>query len=244
MKHVTRAMLAAVLFAQTTSLAAQSLTVVAYEWPPFSGAALPQKGMSLDVISAVMTRAGYEIETQVLPWPRIMSGAREGQYDVIGSLFYDPSLEENLTYSAPFYATNIRLVRKTGSDISYSTVAALQPYSIAVGDGFLYQTEFDHADDLNKVVVTTSLQAIQMVAFGRTDLTLDSVDVVNYALRAEDPSLQDQVEFAPGVLAAQNIHMAVRNDLPDRDKVIADFNKTLMDMRRDGSLATLLYQHM
>lgn len=224
-------------------LSAESLTIVADEWPPFSGAGLPDKGMSLDVISQVLTRAGYEVQTEVVPWARIIDGASSGQFDIIGSLFFDQSLEEYLTYGDAFYRTDVQLVQPRGGMHQFTTVDALRPYSIAVGDGFLYQDEFDRADYLRKTVVTTTLQAVQMVAHGRADLTLDSVDVVNYAIRTEDPALADLVEFAPGVLASQGIHMAVRNDLPNRDQVVADFNATLADMRADGSLADILVVH-
>jgi polar amino acid transport system substrate-binding protein len=231
-------------FSTMGSAEAQPLTVDADEWPPFSGSSLPGLGLSLDVITEVLTQAGYDVEPQVVPWARIMNGAESGEFDIIGSLFYDPGLENNLTYSDPYFHTDVLLVQRSGDTKSYSTVDALRPYSIAVGDGFLYQEEFDQADYLNKITVTTTLQAIQMVAFERADLTLDSVDVVNYALSEEDPSLRGKVEIAPGVLASQGIHMAVRNDLEGRDALIADFNRTLESMISSGALSEILAKHV
>ena len=146
----------------------------------------------MHVIAATFERAGYAVETSVLPWARIMDGVRRNEYDVVGSRFYDPALTEFLTYGAPFYATEVRLVRRIGDIHEFTRVQDLRPHSIAVGDGFLYEDEFDRADYLNKVTVTTTLQALQMVAFERADLTLDSVDVVNYAMQTLDPTLSDR----------------------------------------------------
>lgn len=224
--------------------ASKRLSVVADEWPPFSGAELPEQGISLHVISSVLREAGYDVETRVLPWARIMDGAERGEFDIIGSLFFDPELTQYLTYSAPYYQTDVRFVRRVGSALSFSTVRNLKGLKIAVGDGFLYQDEFDRATYLDKIVVTTTLQALQMVAFERADLTVDSVDVVNYSTNSLDKSLDGQLEFAPGVLATQPIHMAVRNNLPMRDEVIADFNATLEKMNRDGTLDQLLQVHV
>lgn len=221
-----------------------TIRAVADEWPPFSGATLPGQGLSLDVISAVFSRAGYAVDSQVIPWARIMDGARRNEFDVVGSLFFDSELEAVLAYSEPFYATDVRLVQQIGDKHTFTTVSDLRPYSIAVGDGFLYEDEFDRADYLNKVVVTTTLQAMQMVAFGRADLTLDSVDVINYAMRRLDPSLADQLEFVPGTLTSQNIHMGLRQDFPNRDQVLSDFNGALEEMRADGSLDALLERHV
>jgi len=220
------------------------LTIAADEWPPFSGNDLPGGGIALDITSAVLERAGYAVETVVVPWARIMDGARSGEFDIITSLFADAELAEFLTYSAPFYATDVQLVQPAGASHSYDNVRDLVPFSIAVGDGFLYQDEFDRADYLKKVVVTTTQQAIQMVAHGRVDLTLDSVDVVRYVIDVQDPALADRVELAPGVLASQSIHMAVRSDLDDSATIVADFNATLAQMQADGSLEALLSRHV
>lgn len=224
--------------------APRTLTVVADDWPPFSGHGLPDGGLSLDVIAQVLRRAGYQVETSVVPWARIMDGARSGEFDIVGSLFKDPDIASYMTYGDPFYTTQVQLVQRMGGSHAFTTVEALRPYSIAVGDGFVYEDSFDRADYLDKVVVTTTLQAVQMVAFGRVDLTLDSVDVVRHAIETEAPDLADAVEFAPGVLAEQGIHMAVRSDLDGSAEIVADFNAALAEMRADGTLAALVDKHV
>ena len=219
------------------------LVAVADEWPPFSGAALPGEGMSLDVIASVLTAADIPVTTQVVPWARIMGDADIGQFDIIGSLFADPEMATYLHYSDPFYVTAVQLVQRVGTGHRFTSVPDLRPYRIAVGDGFLYEDEFDRADYLEKEVVTTTLQALRMVAAGRVDLTLDSVDVVRHAVTVEDPTLADQLSIAPGVLARQGIHMAIRRDIDGSAEIVAAFNKTLAEMRADGRLARVLARH-
>lgn len=232
------------LFSPAIAKEDQTLVIVADDWPPFSGPTLPEKGMSLHVISHVLREAGYTVESKVVPWARIMDGARRGEFDIIGSLFFDESLEEFLSYGDPFFFTDIQLVQRIDAGHVFTSVRALEPYKIAVGDGFLYENEFDKAAYLDKVTVTTALQAIQMVAFERAELTLDSIDVVNYAIQQLDPSLTSLVEFAPGVLTSQGIHMAVNSNHPEAETILADFNRTLHDMRQDGRLDALVSLHV
>ncbi|WP_119168978.1 substrate-binding periplasmic protein [Algihabitans albus] len=219
------------------------IRVVVDDWPPFGGEYLPNGGISLDVITTVLERAGYDVTTEILPFARILNGAQSGIYDVVGNLFLQEELQAYLTYSDPFYETEVRFVQQKGHDHVFTDVESLRPYSIAVGEGYLYEERFDSADDLNKVVVTTTIQGVRMVASGRVDLTLDSTDVIDYAIRTDDPGLADQIEYLPTVLTAQRIHMAVRSDFPGRDKLLADFNSVLADMRADGSLDRLLEKH-
>ncbi|KIC51024.1 transporter substrate-binding domain-containing protein [Tateyamaria sp. ANG-S1] len=242
--HIFLTLLALLTTAAVADETKPSIRVVADEWPPFSGANLPQQGLSLHVITAVFEHAGYNVSSDVLPWARIMDGVQRNEFDVVGSLFFDPDLTDVLQYSRPFYATDVRLVQRVGDEHSYTSVADLAPYSIAVGDGLLYEDEFDSADYLNKITVTTTLQALQMVAFGRAELTLDSVDVVNYAMGTLEPSLAEQLEFVPGVMTSQEVHMAMRKDFPNRDQILADFSASLLAMQSDGTLAEILSEHV
>lgn len=140
-------MVACLLVSVSPAVAQQEkLTIFADEWPPFSGESLPNKGISLDVIATVLTQAGYDVETSVLPWARIMEMATANQIDIVGSLFFDPVMTEYVTYAEPFFSTDVRLVQQTGADHAYTSVKDLTPFSIAVGTRFLYQPEFDKAD--------------------------------------------------------------------------------------------------
>lgn len=173
-----------------------------------------------------------------------MDGARSGDYDIVGSLFHDPDVESFMLYGEPFYQTQVRFVQKAGGTYRYTGLASLEPFTIAVGDGFLYEETFDRAGHLNKQIVTTALQGVQMVAYGRADLTLDSVDVIAHAINHDSPEIAGMVEFVPGVLTEHAIHMAVGRTVPNHQQIVDDFNRVLTEMRADGSLHELLSQHV
>lgn len=227
----------------TSTYGQQTISIVADEWAPFGGAELPGGGISLDVISTVLSRAGYQVTTEILPWERALEGVKTGTYDVIGNLFLDPGLQTSLSYSSPFYETEVRFLQHRGAGLTFTDLDSLRPYTIAVGAGYLYEDSFDNADFLKKRTVTTVAQGVRMVANERVDLTLDSVDVLNHIIRKEDPALADLVEYLPSELTVQAIHMGVRKDLPKRDELIVDFNRVLAEMKSDGSLDQLLEKH-
>lgn len=222
---------------------ATKLTVVADEWPPFSGQKLPNKGLSANVIKSVLTRAGYEVEVKILPWARIMHGANQGEFDIVGSLFYSEELIPHMAYSNPYFETEIKFIKAKGSNADFIDMESLKSQRIAVGDEFLYSPEFDNADNLNKIVATTTLQCVQMVAYGRADLTLDSIEVLKYTIANDAPELQDAIEYLPTPLDSQAMYMAVSRKTPKFEKVLKDFNSTLGEMRRDGSYDEIIQKH-
>ncbi len=221
----------------------QTINVVVDPWAPFGGEDLRNGGITLDVVRTVLIRAGYRVATHIVPWERAMDGTQRGQYDVLGHLFYLPELEEFVTYSDPFYESEVRFVRRRGTGLKYTGLESLAPYTIAVGAGYLYDPEFDRAEYLRKTEVTSTVQGLRMVAGGRADLTLDSIEVLNYVIAREAPELASQLEVLDNRLAVQPLHMAVRNDLPGRDELIREFNRVLAGMRADGSLEELIARH-
>ncbi|MBT0958742.1 transporter substrate-binding domain-containing protein [Alphaproteobacteria bacterium KMM 3653] len=219
------------------------IRVAADEWPPFSGDNLPEKGLSLEVIATVLTRAGYDVQVQILPWARVLKSAQTGQIDVVGSLFNDPERAAYLLYSESYYSTPVHFVQKAGSGHVIAAPADIYPLSVAVGEGFLYEAAFDSDPQINRVVVTTTTQGLRMVAGGRVDLTLDSLDVIEYALAGGLSRLGPELEILPEPLARNDLFMAVRQDHPQAGEIVRDFNLVLDEMRGDGSFARLLAKH-
>ena len=219
------------------------IKAVVDEWAPFGGEELPNRGISLDVMTAVLTRAGYQVEAEIVPWERALNGIKNGHYDVIGNLFPEQSMAPYMVFSDPFYETQVQFIKHKGNNATYSDLDSLKPYSIAVGEGYFYEENFDQANHLDKQVVTTVVQGVRMVANGRVDLTLDSVDVLNYVIHVQEPSLLERVELLPKPLAYQQVHMGIRKGLEGRDQLVADFNRVLNEMRDDGSLEEILKKH-
>lgn len=227
----------------TNVLSAKPLHVVADEWPPFSGKNLPHHGLSPHIIKTALERAGYEVEVTIVPWARIINGAKKEKYDVVGSLFFAQDLQPYLTYSEPYFTTDIQFVRAKETAATFDSLESLKGYRIAVGDGFLYEDNFDQAEDLNKVVATTTLQCLKMVAYGRADLTLDSVEVIDYSLRTDAPELLDKLEYLPRVLTQQKMYMAVTKSVENQTALLDAFNESLKSMEEDGTLGKILEIH-
>lgn len=237
------ALLISVLFGTALAAEQRVIRAVVDDWAPFGGEQLPNGGISLDVMTTVLERLGYEVKPSIVPWERAVEGVKTGDYDVIGNIFYLPELEESITFSQPFFESEVRFIQRRGSGYTFSDLNSLRPYSIAVGAGYFYEEGFDNAEYLNKREVTTVLQGIRMVAGGRVDLTLDSADVLQHLISTELPELADDLEILPTPLAVQHIHMAVRNDFESSEELLASFNSILAEMRADGSLSELFSKH-
>ncbi|WP_299852610.1 ABC transporter substrate-binding protein [uncultured Roseovarius sp.] len=224
----------------SAAAAQNTIKVVADQWVPFGSSDHPNGRNSLDVISTVLERASYNLEAEIVPWERALDSLKTGTYDVVGNLFQVLALVEYLTFSDPFYDTEVHFLQKRDANNSFTNVDSLKPYTIAVGAGYLSEGSFDRANFLKKKEVTTVIQGVRMVANERVDLTLDSVDVLNYVIAHEAPELSEMVEYLPNRLNMQAIHMVVCNGLQGRDVLLENFNRVLAEMLADDSPTELL----
>lgn len=226
------------------AMAQGPIRVVIDEWPPFGGADLPDGGFTMDVTTSVLRRAGYEVEEHIVPFERALAGMESGEFDVLGHVFREPTMDQLVAYTDAFHETEIRFMAQPNLEFTFQELSNLEPYTIAVGAGYLYEPAFDAADHLQKQEVTTTLQAMQMVAKGRVDLSLDSVEVIEYLLRNEAQALRGQIVLKDNSLARREILTGIRKNLPNRDAILAAYNAALAEMRADGTLERINARHL
>lgn len=57
------------------------IELITGEWPPYSGAQLPDQGIATAIVTRVMREIGYEPEYRFLPWGLAESKAEEGEHN-------------------------------------------------------------------------------------------------------------------------------------------------------------------
>src|SRR3990167_6079785 len=59
-----------------TVAAAEIIRLASLEWPPYTGAQLPDGGESTATLKAAFAAAGYQLEVDFLPWERALALAK------------------------------------------------------------------------------------------------------------------------------------------------------------------------
>ncbi|KAF1051794.1 MAG: Lysine/arginine/ornithine-binding periplasmic protein [Stenotrophomonas maltophilia] len=215
--------------------AAEPLRVVADRWPPYADAQMPGRGLAVHLVSMALTRAGYAIQYAEVPWARALHGIRSGEYDVLVNAWYSPEREVYGEYSEPYLVNRLRLLKRRGSPILFERFADLYQHPIAVVRGYSYSAQFNDDPQLDKIPVVNFAQAVQMLAAGRVDLTLEDELTARYLLERELLEVRDRVEFLPQPLAENPLHILVSRRNPQHAQIVAAFNEALAQMRADGS---------
>lgn len=222
---------------------AEPLRLVADFWPPFSAEGLPNGGVANELVCSALSRAGYASEFRQVPWARALHGLGEGDYDILINAWYDAPRTQVGQFSEAYLLNRIKFLSRKQNSINYAKLTDLYPFNIAVVRGYAYAPAFDNDPQLHKVSVVNFPVALQMLAAGRVDLTLEDEYVARYFLAKEAPELSDQLEFLPTVLGENQLRILVSLKNPRHAQIVADFDKAIAAMRKDGSYAAILRAH-
>lgn len=223
--------------------AASPLKIVADYWPPFSDGTQPDNGLAIDLVSTALSRAGYSSDYTEVPWARALKGLEVGDYDVLATAWYSEARTHYGIYSAPYMVNRVRLLKKAGNNVTFTGLADLHRYSIAVARGYAYSPGFDEDATLNKVVVRNFISGARMVIAGRVDLSVEDEYVAQYYLAQEPNDLARSLAFIDPPLSISDLHILVSKKSPDRDRIIAAFNSSIVAMKADGTYAALFRKH-
>lgn len=223
--------------------AGEVLRVAADRWPPYADRQAPGNGVAVHLVQAALKRAGYASEYIEVPWPRVLHGVANGEYDLVADAWYSAEREAFAVYSEPYMVNRVRLIKRQGAPITFAKLADLYPYRIAMVRGYAYSEAFDSDPKLRRVAVFSFVNAALMLQAGRVDLTLEDEITARVHFNGDLAELKDQLEFLPLPLTENGLHILVGRHVPQHAEIVAAFDKAIREMKADGSYDALLREH-
>lgn len=230
----------------------RTLRVVALEAPPlcFVGPDGSAEGLLVHVVEEALQRAGFQVQTDILPWQRCLELTQTGEADAIFYAGYSPERAEHFYYPAGvLYHERPVLWRRSGSNATLLTdFSNARRFTIGAGLGFQYGGRLDRAlkEGLFKHVERLSSweRSALMLLNGRLDFILGFHIPTQYLLREEgleqriEPLCDEQGEII--VWSRSPTYLAFSRKSMTLEEVRA-FDAALDKMKQDGTYEALLY---
>nr|WP_272887253.1 transporter substrate-binding domain-containing protein [Stutzerimonas stutzeri] len=221
---------------------AQVLRLAGNAWPPYTDQRLPAGGLSVELISTALGRAGYQVSYVEVPWARAVLGLKLGHYDMING-WPNAHHAAYARYTRPFLSNRMRWVQRRDSGIVYRGLESLAPYRIALIRGYAYSEALQNDARLNKGYASNFVQAARMLVAGRIDLTREDERTAQFHFARELKDRHDAYRFVPGEFSLSNLSLVVRNDHPQQAAIIAAFDREIAAMFKDGTYAEIFRRH-
>ncbi|MGD2073603.1 MAG: transporter substrate-binding domain-containing protein [Gammaproteobacteria bacterium] len=246
MNRLSRRLVSALLLlglAARTAVALELTVVHSGNWPPYSDQGLPEQGLAVDLVTSALQRAGHRTLVRVDSLDRILEGGKIGVYDVFATPWYSEERDQYLAFSKPYLESRIRFIKRRNKEFEFNDFEDLQGMMIGVVKDYAYDDGFNESRDLIKISERNLIQNLLKLIQGRLDLTLDDELVLQYEINRYLPNSRKELEMLPKPLAVRGVHIGVSRENPAHAKIVADFNKAIAEMKKDGSYDRIVAKH-
>lgn len=206
------------LIAARPAPAQQTVTLASLEWPPYTGAQLPDQGAASAVAKAAFEAMGYRLRIEFFPWSRAVKMARsDPNYAGYFPEYHSSKVTVNFVLSDPIGEGPLGLVQRIENRIQWNSVPDLARWRIGVVQDYVNTAEFDARLANRKQRVDPSIndsQNLLKLAAGRIDLAIVDPYVFSY-LSSHDRAV---------ALIAHNLEMNPK--LLENKKLYACFART------------------
>lgn len=220
-----------------------TVNLASLNWEPYIGENIKNNGYVAVIAKEAFDRFGYDVKINYLPWARALEQSRKGDYDGLFPEYYDESRKIDYVFSKPFPGGPIGFYKRKESDITYTTLQDLKPYTIGVVRGYLNTVEFDNADFLTKDPGSSDEINIKKLERGRIDLIVIDKFVASRIISTRYPAFLDKLEFLEPPLEVKSLYIAFSKKSENHEKFKKAFDAGIKEMNDDGTMQKILEDH-
>ena len=225
------------------------LKMVGHVWEPYISQHLPANGLIIDLLTEVFARAGYQVEMEFMPWSRVAEEMTNGNADISVASWYSDTRARELSYSEPYLSNDLIIVKRKKDALSYNNLPEFKQYISKGGYRLGVFKEYAYGEEFNSIAPLVNLnyykhcgQLVRDVAAKKTDIAL----IDRWTAKSKLNNMQnvaDHLEMITAPLIQRDLHITASKNNTNHQQIIDAFNKSLRDMKSDGSYNALLKRH-
>ena len=197
------------------------------------------RGISVDLVTAILKRAGLSAEAVVWPWKRCLAEIAAGSIDLVPNASHNEERAQYALFSKPLYRTHMAFfydTRRFASPPVIETRDNLKALRIGGVLGFNYQ-------HLKGVPIDTGAKSrdvlLRKLEAGRIDLAIEQLEPMLATIREQGIPPSRLAYVRDPFLPAKSFHILISKQHPQAETLLGRINAAIDAMEQDGTLATI-----
>ncbi|MFX1680359.1 transporter substrate-binding domain-containing protein [Mitsuaria sp. CC2] len=218
------------------------LRMVATEFPPYTGSALPGGGVACEITRAALREAGRSMTLTFRPWARALLEFQRGDHDGVIGAWRSVERERTMLFPPPLGILNqVGFMARADRRRRIDDLAALRDLRIGVVHGYANPPRFDAAN-LPVEGAVDDLANLRKLLAGRVDLALIDKGVGTHLLETQLRGFAGQLVWLPPALSEVPLYTVFSKVRPEGERFAAALGRGIGDLQGSGRLAMLLQQ--
>ncbi|HLR60508.1 MAG TPA: transporter substrate-binding domain-containing protein [Pseudogracilibacillus sp.] len=185
-------------------------------------------GFDIDLISALASEVGVEIEFETLDFDGIVAGIGSGRFDIgIAGMTITDERKESIDFTQPYYEAGLILAVKEGND-DIKSIDDVEGKTIATRTGSTSQEYLEANTEADIEAFPGIIEAYQNVLAGRADAVLYDLPNVEFYSETE---AENELNTVGEKLTGEDYGVAFPKDSELRD----DFDDALTTIKENGT---------
>ncbi|MFT4907433.1 MAG: polar amino acid transport system substrate-binding protein [Oleispira sp.] len=227
---------AALLILLSVTVLANPLTIVTEQYPPYNYEEQGSiKGMSTEVVSAVLKELDLEVDIEIYPWARAYDMASTQENVLIYSISRTPQRESLFNWVGVIASIDFTIFAlERRQDINIQSLEDIRAYMLGLVRGDALE-QFFSANNFTEIErVNTNKQAMEMLLASRTDLWPISKQAGAYILKKNNmiPAQTVRAVFELEEFSSEDLYMAFSRST--NKKLVNDFKRALEKIKENG----------
>lgn len=221
-----------------------ALTICGTTWGKLGGDHLPGQGFVPDLVMRVFRHAGYEIRTELIPWPRCVELAKRQQYDLISSAWRGENFAPHFDYLDVILHDTINFVALEGSSIPSGEPESFRDRRV----GFVREAggmeNLVAAYPYIKTVDTGKLEALlRMLDGGRIDAIVSDPVSLKEVIKTMERPIKGKIRVLEPPLQINFNSPMIAKGHPHKEQIAADFSAAYRELVDAGLYDDLIAIH-
>ena len=239
-----RCVCATLVLAGGARVQAETAILVTTEYPPFSVEAAPDGGAFVAALRLALRDTDWQLDVRTVPWARVPLEVAHGGVDGVLICWPKDISELGLLPSEPFFESRLGFfVRKVDGPVIDVDLETLRGKSVGTVRGYAYPDKLDAAGVV-RAEVSSDLLNLKKLAIGRVDLAVLERATGDYLLATpEMAALRNRLVWKGPAFSLLPLYLGVVPGRPATQRLLADVNRGLEQIRRDGTLNHLAQRY-
>ena len=197
------------------------------------------EGISVELVNAVLQRAGLRAQSVVWPWKRCLAEVATGNIDLVPNASRAPERMQYALYSKPLYRTHMAFFydpRRMPTPPRIETLADLKAFRVGGVLGFNYV----HLKGVPLDTGAKSREALlRKLESGRIDLADEQLEVMLEAIRRLELPAAHFAYVRDPFLDAKDFHILINKQHPQAEALRERLDAAIGELERDGTLGKI-----
>ncbi|UXH78511.1 substrate-binding periplasmic protein [Roseateles amylovorans] len=214
--------------------------LVATEFPPYTGTALPGGGIACEITRAALRQAGLSMTLQFRPWARALLEFQRGEHDGVIGAWRSPERERTMWFPAPLGIVNqIGFMARAEARHRVDDLDRLGGLRIGTVNGYANPERFDRAR-LRVEPAVDDLANLRKLLARRIDLALIDKGVAAHLIDTQLREAAGRLVWLDPVITEFPLYTVFSRGRAEGDRFAAALTRGIGEMQGSGRLAELV----